>query len=270
MVSRLKYESVAKGFRVRTRGYPPGIPCWAELVSNDLTASIDFYSGLLGWRPVAGEHSTTFQIDDRAVAGATQAESPGRAPGWVTYISTDDIHACISATEAAGGTVAQKPTPVGTQGQIAMVTDSEGAGFALWQPGDFAGSQVVDEPGTVCWRQLMSRDTDKAIEFYSTAFGWTDQTAEVAPGITYHEWSYHNRALANMVAMGPEIPAQIPPHWSIIIEVADCAATADRCAELGGKITLPPMHVQIGDYAAATDPHGNPFSILSLEPGIRD
>lgn len=255
---------------MRTRGYPAGIPCWAELVTNDLTASIDFYNGLFGWHPVAGEHSTTFQINDRAVAGARQADSPGQEPGWVTYISTDDIHACVSSAEAAGGTVTQKPTPVGSQGHIAMIADSEGAGFALWQPGDFTGAQLVDEPGTVCWRQLRTRDADKAIGFYSTAFGWTDQAAEVAPGIAYHEWSYHNRALANMVVLGPEVPAQITPHWNIIVEVADCAAAADRCIELGGQIHLPPKHIQIGDYAVGADPDGYSFSLLSLEPGLRE
>lgn len=55
--------------------YPQGTPCWVDLGSSDLAASVAFYSGLFGWRAEASPDPqyggyTMFHIGDDAVAAA--------------------------------------------------------------------------------------------------------------------------------------------------------------------------------------------------------
>jgi hypothetical protein len=46
-------------------------------------------------------------------------------------------------------------------------------------------------------------------------------------------------------------PDEVPPHWSLDFWVADADAIADRAAELGGKVIVPPIrHADLQDRCA--------------------
>ena len=90
--------------------YPPGIPCWVDLMTSDPTAAATFYAGLFGWDWSAGGEDVggyiMAEIDGRAVAGIGGIP-PGAPmmPMWNTYISSDDIEATLSRVAGAGGEV---------------------------------------------------------------------------------------------------------------------------------------------------------------------
>ena len=72
----------------------------------------------------------------------------------------------------AGGAVLMEPFDIFDSGRMAWFTDPEGAGFGVWQPNQHRGATVVNEPGSLNFNGLHSRDEEGAKAFYGAVFGW--------------------------------------------------------------------------------------------------
>jgi hypothetical protein len=230
----------------------------------DAAEAASFYGGLFGW-----ECNDVFTLDGRAVAGLRPG-APGRPAGWLTHLSVQDIDASTASIAAAGGTVLLPPTDIGARGRTAMCADSQGAIFALWQRGSFGGAELINEPATMCWSEVMARDPEAASSFYGEAFGWQDRPGEIAEGMPYTEWMSAGRVVAGMVVMDERFPAQVPAHWRTTFEVADCTEITKRCTELGGQVVLGPIDVVVGMYAQIVDPQGGSFGVIELIESLRE
>ncbi len=254
---------------MRVRGYAPATPCWTVLTSSDTASSADFYGGLFGWTTApADDGTTTFLRHDLAVAGL--AAAPGRPSAWLTYVSTEDIEATASLVGDAGGTVLVPPAQAGTRGRSALFADATGAVFGAWQRGTFAGAQVANESNTICWSEIVTADVPAAVSFYGKVFGWTERSGSAGSHQEYHEWVATNRVVGGMSLMGEHYPPGTPAHWRTIILVDDCAATAARVAELGGRLMAGPVDAGIGLAAFLLDPTGAAFLAFELIPELRD
>ncbi|GGK85235.1 VOC family protein [Mangrovihabitans endophyticus] len=236
---------------MRIRGFAPSTPCWVELASADPGRAQDFYASLFGWEP-AGDR---FKLDGRAAAGLTRAR-PGRPAGWVTYLSVEDLGASVHQFAAAGGRCLSGPTD-GHGGQGAIVSDPSGAVLGLWQPGDFAGTQVGGEPGTMAWPELLTADPQAAAEFYGRACGWTLRD-EVGSHGGRGEWltAAHN-------AMAGIAPGGRTAWWRCSFQVADCDAAVENAMRLGGRVVVEPTDMGIGSYAELRDPFGAAFAVTA-------
>ena len=42
----------------------------------------------------------------------------------------------------------------------------------MWQPNAHIGSEIVGEPGTFVWNELVTTDIGAASDCYTTVFGW--------------------------------------------------------------------------------------------------
>jgi uncharacterized protein len=73
--------------------------------------------------------------------------------------------------------------------------------------------------------------------------------------------------VATMAAMGGRFPAEVPPHWSVNFWVADTDAIADKAAELGGKVVVPPQDTPVSRDAILADPQGAVFSVSKVTVG---
>ncbi len=256
---------------MRVRGYSSGTPCFAELSTGDLDASVAFYEALFGWSVRSVDTGRVeFVHRDLVVAVAAAAAEGERPAGWVVHVATDDVAATAEAVVAAGGEVLRPPAPVGERGRVAVFRDPQQAVFAAWRRGTFAGAQIGSEPSTVSWAEVVVRDPEQADAFYGKVFGWRMRPGELITAYDYREWELLGRVVAGLV---PMTDATHPPHarghWRISIEVEDCAATARRCAELGGTVAAGPLDVGIGQYAYLRDPHGAGFGVIELLPELR-
>ena len=65
-----------------------------------------------------------------------------------------------------------------------------------------------------------------------------------------------------MEMSAPYFPDEVPPHWSVCFAVADCDGTVAKARELGATITMEPMNMPIGRFAAIVDPQGAWFTIM--------
>lgn len=252
--------------------YDHGTPAWIDLSSPDVDASKDFYGALFGWDAedsFEGETRiyTNFSKDGRAVAGlgAQQPEMAGMPPIWSTYIGVDDADAVLAAAEAAGGQVLMPTMQVMDQGSMAILADPTGAVVSLWQAGAHTGAQLVNEPDTWSWNELMTRDLPAATAFYGDVFGWTTSVAmdmgpELGPYLVVA--GDDPDGVAGMMGMPPGMPEQVPNHWNVYFTVADLDASLARVAELGGKLVNGPDDSPVGRLATVHDAHGGSFSLI--------
>jgi predicted enzyme related to lactoylglutathione lyase len=249
----------------------PGTPGWVDLGSPDLEASKRFYTELFGWTahvtpdPAAGGY-TIFQKGDQPVAGAGPLFSEDQPPAWSTYVITDDADAAATRVDSAGGKVVMAPMDVMDAGRMAVFLDQAGAAISVWQPGTMPGAGVFNEPGTLCWNELTTRDPDGSKAFYGAVFGWGAEDNEYGP-VTYTMWKLGDKLIGGMMPMvGDMWPADLPPHWMIYFAVEDCDASAARVAELGGVVSVAPTDIPTGRFAVVADPQGAFFSIMKMNP----
>lgn len=246
--------------------HAPGIPSWVDLGTPDAERSKAFYSALFGWAPMTVEDPqaggyTMLMQRDRPVGGLMV--NPDHPSAWMTYVATADADATADKVRAAGGTVIFEPMQVMTAGRMAIFVDPTGAGFGVWQAGDHTGAGLINEPGALAWTELQTRDVEAARAFYTTVFGWGTETH--AGPIAYTEWKQDGSSIGGMMAMGDQIPAEVPPHWLVYFGAADCDATTARATELGGKVLMPPMDIQDGlRFSVVADPLGAVFGVLRI------
>lgn len=251
--------------------YDAGTPCWIDLSTPDVAAAADFYTGLFGWDTmerfddVGTRIYTNFMRDGQLVAGMgeQQPELQGMPPIWSTYVATDDATATAASAQAAGGQVMLPPMQVMDQGTMAVFADPTGAVISVWQADRHHGSQVVNEPNTWAWNELMTRDLDTALAFYVDVFGWQTDPVDMGEAGTYHVVRGGDEGgLGGMMAMPSGVPNMVPNHWGVFFLVEDAEEMAGRAAELGGIVASPPQPSSIGIMAALHDPQGGSFHVL--------
>ncbi|GII26379.1 VOC family protein [Planosporangium mesophilum] len=235
----------------------------------DAEASREFYGDLFGWTWAGGsvDGYLNFYLGDRAVAGLRTAD-PGSPSAWMPYVTTEDADATVARVRENGGSVLSGPSELSDAARIAVVADPAGAALGVWQRLRFAGAQVANEFGTVCWSELATGTPDDAMTFYGRVFGWSHRPAEAADGTPYTEWYRADRTVAGLIDIESWFATRVPAHWTVTMLVEDCARTAARALELGGKVQLTPIDIGVGTYAQLIDPQGAGFRILELDPEL--
>jgi predicted enzyme related to lactoylglutathione lyase len=247
-----------KGVAVRVRGYAEGVLCWAELESSDPGGAATFYRELFGWRY---DPDGVFRRDGLAVAGLRAGTA-----GWLAYLAGDDLGGLVDQAVDSGGEILRQPVEVPGRGRSALLADTSGAAFGIWQRTGFPGAQLGSEPGTVCFGELATPDVGAAGAFYGKVFGWTAQPGDMVPGSEYYDWLLGEWIVGGMI----ESAAGTTAHWRITIEVAELSDTLLRCRDLGGRVEIEPFDVAVGRYARIVDPYGAGFGVIELIPELRD
>ncbi len=263
---RLRREALKLGHYPQ---YAPGTFCWVELGTSDGEAAKKFYTGLFGWdftdTPIGpGMVYTMLKQDGKDVGALYQLmpemKAQGIPPHWLSYVSVTSADETAAKAKEAGGALMKEPFDVSTVGRMAVVQDPTGAVFALWQAGTHAGAGVVNVPNSLVWNELMTTDTAKAGDFYTTLFGWTKDVQQF--GMEYALFKNGDRGAGGMLAITPEM-GPIPPNWMVYFAVDDCDATAEKASSLGGQIMKPAEDIPgVGRFAVLLDPQGAAFAII--------
>lgn len=118
----------------------PGALGWLELVAEDYESTFDFY------REIAGLGTTTMPMGDgqpaytlftagtESVAGAWPPEQPGTHPHWRVYFEVQNLDASLTIARGLGAELADEPRAAQGVGRWAVLSDPQGAEFALLQP----------------------------------------------------------------------------------------------------------------------------------------
>jgi hypothetical protein len=149
-----------------------------------------------------------------------------------------------------------------------VFTDSVGAFFSVWQAGTHPGAQLVNEPGTWSWSELLTTDLAASKAFYGEVFGWGANTQGAGPMGSYTEWQVDGRSVGGMMLKPPMLPAEVPPFWAVYFAVADTDVASARVTELGGSVMMPATDIEPGRFAVVADPTGAVFNIIALKPEL--
>jgi hypothetical protein len=256
--------------------YPAGTFCWVDLATTDARGAADFYTRLFGWDTVdlsadgAGAYTMLARNGKKVCAlfGMNPDLCEQGVPAhWQSYISVDDAEISCARLAELGGEIVQPAFDVSGVGRMAVVRDPAGAAFALWQPGQHVGAQIVNEPGTLCWNELHTPRSEQAIAFYGELFGWTARRSQGAvAGVPSVQFVHADRPAAGLIEIRPEW-GEMPPIWAVYFAVADCEATLSSVETLGGRVAMPPTEDPgRGRFAFIQDPQGAFFAIIELVP----
>jgi predicted enzyme related to lactoylglutathione lyase len=250
-------------------GYPQGTPSWADIATDDPDAARAFYAGLFGWDwevnpdPAFGGYSIA-TLRGKRVVGLAGKMDPSQPTAWVTYLAVDDADAFAAAVPGAGGTVVAPPMDIADQGRMALATDPAGAFFGVWQPDAHTGSELVNEPGTPVWNELIAPDMDTAADFYGRTLGITfgDMAGSDPSMPVYKLLQVDGRSVGGAMPPMPGMEG-LPPHWGIYFEVADTDAAVAKAEELGAKVLSPVQQTPQGPMATLQDPQGGAFAVIA-------
>jgi uncharacterized protein len=267
-------------------GYIPGVPCWVDTSQPDPDAAVDFYSGLFGWEfenvlppDSPGKYFVArLRGGDVAAVGSVPESLPPTAM-WNTYVWVESADDAARKATDAGGRILMEPFDITDAGRMAVLADREGAAFSVWQARVHRGARVVNEPGSLAFNGLNTRDIDDAKAFYGSLFDWTtlaldgvemwtlpgygDYLERDNPGLRKQIEQVGGPAgFEDVVANINPIPddrSDTPAHWSVTFSVDDADATAAKAAELGGTVVVPPFDAPWSRLTIISDPQGATF-----------
>ncbi len=123
----------------------------------------------------------------------------------------------------------------------------------------------IPAAGTICWRELRTKDLDAAMEFYSKMFGWTIEQSKLTP-MAYKEIVLNGKAEGGVMPIDENWPEGIPSHWASYISVDNADETAEKITANGGTIKVPAFESPgVGRMVMVADPAGADFAIIQLE-----
>lgn len=250
-------------------GYAPGTPSWVDLATPDVDNAARFYGELFGWDATEpGPVETTggyrmFERGGKSVAGLAPIMQEGQPTAWTTYVTVASADDAAARVRELGGQVMFDPMDVLDSGRMAVFVDPAGAVFSVWQPREHIGSEVVNEPVSLSWNELMTRDLESSKAFYGALFGWQPETTTEGP-VPYTMWNLGGQPVGGMIEITDDWPMQPPNAWGVYFAVEDLDATLAKLKELGGSVVVEPMEAPVGRFAGAVDPQGAFFSVIQL------
>jgi len=276
--------------------YPAGVPCWLDLTQADPDRTEAFYADLFGWSyevrtpPDAPMTYAYALLDGQTVGAVGGPPQEGDPTGWATYVSVESADATAALAAANGGTVVSGPDAVGPAGRFAQLRDPHGASIGIWEPGEMAGAQMVNAPGSWNFSELHSPDPDASAAFYAAVFGWECDRFELSPGEV--TWLFRMPGYGSFLAESdPEIrerqaAAEAPggfddavawmmpldgddrddAHWTVTFGVADADAAHHRALSLGAAEVTPLFDTAYTRASVVRDPQGAALTLSEYRP----
>lgn len=278
-------------------GYPPGVPCWVDTNQPDPNAAVAFYGGLFGWEfedvmpsGSAGKYFVARLRGGDVAAVASQPDDGPCTTTWNTYVWVESADDAASSAADAGGRLVAGPFDLMNAARIAVLTDPEGAAFRVWQAKEHKGARLVNQPGSLNFNALNARDTEAARSFHGAVFGWDTigleggamawTLAGYGDFVKQSDPELRERmaeagvpegfedVVATLIPIADDQP-DVPAHWSVTFAVDNADATAERAAQLGGRVIVPPLDAPFVRMTVITDPQGATFTASQFVPQKR-
>jgi hypothetical protein len=242
---------------------------WADLVTPDLAAAEKFYGGLFGWtfQPVhAGAvNYAVAMLDGRPIGGVVEKAIPAgqhQQSAWLTFFATNDIDAGKKLAVSHGAKVLADIKSYPMRGRQCVLSDPEGAVFALLASGSGDTPDYLPATGDWIWSSLHAKDAGVEAAFYQNLLGYDVFDLPSDDGLEHLILSTDDyaRASANDLARGS---ARRHSHWLNFVRVENAAETAAKVAAMGGRILVQPRADRHGGMLAVfADPAGAPFGVM--------
>jgi uncharacterized protein len=242
---------------------------WADLVTPDLAAAERFYGGLLGWTfqtiHTGDSDYSVALVDGRPVGGLFQKSIPAgehRQSAWLTFIAVRNVDAAKRMALAHGAKVVSDSRNYPLRGRQSVLSDPEGAVFAILASSSGDAPDFLAAPGEWIWSSLLSRDPGVEAAFYQQVFSYDVFDLASDDGMEHVILSSDDFARASVNAF-PGDSARRHAHWLNFIRVDNTIDKVAKVVASGGRVVVEP-HVDRhgGQVAVVADPAGAPFGLM--------
>jgi predicted enzyme related to lactoylglutathione lyase len=245
----------------------PGKVIWADLVTPNLAAAETFYTGLFGWAfqdiHTADSDYAIALVDGRPIAGVLQKPIPpgeARQSTWLTFIAVRDLDAARKIALRQGAKSVYEPRSYPQRGRQAVLSDPQGAVFAMLASSSGDPPDYLAAPGEWIWSSVFARDAGQVTSFYKAVFGYEvfDLPGEDGTQHVILSSDDYARAGIHTLPAGHRLP-----HWLNFIRVTDAEQSSAKAVALGGRVLVEP-HVdrEGGKIAVIADPAGAPIGLM--------
>jgi predicted enzyme related to lactoylglutathione lyase len=248
---------------------------WHELMTTDTDAASDFYSQVVPWKAEdSGMPSYSLWMSGKYRAGGLMAlpedDASATPPHWIIYIGTPDVDGTVAAAEKLGGKVLKSASDIPNVGRFAVLSDPQGAAFAVFTPAEGSGDGVPPggAVGDFTWHELSTTDPGAAFDFYAEVFGWTKGAAHDMGEMGVYQLVSHGGQDVGGVYKARD--NSTPPSWLSYVRVADAAKAASAAKSAGGRILNGPIEVPGGSWVVMMlDPQGGAFAVVEPPKAAR-
>lgn len=247
--------------------HPTGTFCFAELVSPDPPAALQFYSDLFGWavEEVAGssEPYWLFLIEGQVVAGLRRIQR-GRQR-WIPYVAVERVDPTCALAERLGARIGQAPADISGLARMATIIDTHERVIGVWEAQGRSGVDRQSLPGSMWWVEMLAHDMVGATHFYSSLFGWRT-TVRPLPHLTHGYTVYRagNESVGGAITIERNW-GRVPEQWQVLFAVTDVAQTIWHAEGLGGCQDRPLLDIPgVGRCASLLDERRCPF--FAMQP----
>jgi len=240
----------------------PGVFCAALLHTRDVAASARHYQAVFGWAAVPDAAGTSFMLDGQRVASARDVVSG--VDGWVPYVGVEDVDAGAALAARSGGTIFDG-SPASSPGNRRLLRDPGGAVLGLCGLDDAAAVELIDEPGSVWWMEVLSHTPARARDFYGTLLQWQFTETPLPPLASYLVGRRGGTAVGGILPIGPGWGTS--PRWQLLFRVEDLAWSTQQVVDAGGRVEFGPLDVpSAGVTTSVRDPHGALYVLMQPHP----
>lgn len=246
-----------------------GKPIFFELVTPDLAAAKRFYAAMFGWtfRDIQsdGLQYAEASLNGHPVAGMVHKDlAPGqqRQPVWLSFISVRDVDGVKKIAVQHGAKVLFEPHSIPDRGREAVLTDPQGAVFAILASSSGDPPDVLAAPGELIWSSLHTTNADTDAAFYQALFDYEVFDASSEAGAQHLMLASDSYARASANTLPPNRP-NAHPHWLNYVRVDDIVKSTEMLVALGGRVLVAARTDRHGGkVAVVADPSGAPFGML--------
>lgn len=240
--------------------HPHGSFCFAELHTADIEGAKRFYGDLLGWTTVDSKVAgySLCQADGKDVAGLRRRPGPSR---WIPFLSVPSAEAASGTALQAGAAIVAPPADTDGFARTAIVRDPAGGVVGLWEAKSHAGAALLDEPGSMWWAELLTREVPVAKTFYSNLAGWR-AIDTLKYGIRYSVFKLGEESMAGLLPIGADW-GNVSAYWQVLFAVDNCDARVERAKKAGGSLVFGPNDIpNAGRAGIVSDPSGARFVLM--------
>jgi predicted enzyme related to lactoylglutathione lyase len=246
---------------------------WFDLFTHDLESTTRFYEALFGWTfrdTVSGKKLVkTIMQEGVPIANAVHInpqKSNENESQWLSYMSVEDVDRATMLVEQNNGSIYIQPKNLPHRGRVAILTDPQGALFAIITTSDGDPPDVGVINNHWLGSELWTTNMDAAQKFYHLLAGYEQKLIKVGADSKYHLLVKDNQPRAGVV----KIPwDDVKPNWVPYIAVEDVTPIADKVEEMGGKLLIEPdQKIREGRVAIIADPSGAVFAIQQFRETI--
>jgi len=264
-----------------TNPFTPGVGAVfsADIAVPDHEREIRFYSRVLstGQQPLWREEDLMNNQGSPIIGlGARGADYEHLPLQWMPHIQVADVAASAQRALELGGSELMHGKGDDGASQWAVLLDPNGSAFgiipvipaeAMPSHDDAAAAEASVPVGRIGWLDLTVPDADTTRDFYRAVVGWVVRPVEMDDaGDRYadYEMLRDDGTAAAGVCHARGMNAEIPPVWTLYLNVGDLAESLRRVEAEGGTIVRATKGSD-GEYqwAAIQDPVGVYLALMA-------